>query len=37
MRLKIDLKVIKLHQEMQKTMKSWKVELKEAKTWLQEL
>ena len=32
MRLKIDLEVTKLHQEMQKTMKSWKVELNEAKT-----
>ena len=32
MRLKIDLEVITLHQEMQKTMKSWKVELIEAKT-----
>ena len=33
MRLKIDLKVIKLHQEMQKTMKYWKVELIEAKSY----
>ena len=32
MRLKIDLEMIKLHQEMQKAMKSWKVELNEAKT-----
>ena len=32
MRLKIDLEMIKRHQEMQKTMKSWKVELNEAKT-----